>query len=81
MTTMTFTLTREVFEKCRRDLAAEGVQLVGDSGEMGRLGVKASFTFVEPTLTITILKSGFFSSQYIQSKIDYWFSQEGVQGE
>jgi hypothetical protein len=76
-TVQTFTLNRQQLEKIRIDLTNEGVQLVGDSGNIDKMGCKVKFEYVEPTLTVTVIHHPFLVSDgYVENKINTWFGQE-----
>jgi hypothetical protein len=74
---MQFQLTREQFEKCRGDLAAQGVSLTGDSGVINHSGCTVDFAYTEPTLTITVVHKPFIVSEsFVESQVSKWFSAE-----
>jgi hypothetical protein len=76
---MTLTVTREQLGFARAALAAQGIDVVGDSGLIEHRGVKASFNYVEPTLTIAIIEKPFYVSEsYAEGQIANWFNNQPV---
>lgn len=70
---MNFTLTRAQLEAKRAELAAKGVQLVGDSGEFTNRGVTVEFTYQEPTLNVEVKDSGPYPGFFVNHAIKGWF--------
>lgn len=67
-------ITRGDFEAKRQELAADGVELAGDSGEIDKDRVKLSFIYSEPELTITVLdKPLYYPAGKVESAIRDWF--------
>lgn len=58
--TMNYTLSREQFEKYRGVLSTKGIDLVGDSGYFDTHGFRGTFSYAEPTLTVTVTHEPFF---------------------
>jgi hypothetical protein len=65
-------MTRSQFEQARTKIAAKGVTLVGDAGEVTEAGVTLDFTFVEPKLSINILKCS-YPKFMVEHSIKGWF--------
>ena len=72
---LTFTLTRAQFEEGRAKCAANGVQFIGDSGDVEGHNVGIVFDYQEPTLTLTIEhKPLLYPESMVEAEIKNWFA-------
>lgn len=70
---MTFALTRQQLEAKRAELAAQGIQLEGDSGTVSKQGVTITFTYGEPSLIVTVTNYGGHPSFFVNHAVSSWF--------
>lgn len=75
--TFTFVMTRAQLEEARTKLASEGVNLVGDKGDVTHLGVVLHYVFTEPNLTITQTHKPYLIPQStVDNAVNGWFKEE-----
>lgn len=72
---LTFSLTREQFEAARARCASNGVNLIGDCGDVEGHKVGVTFNYVEPKLTLTVEhKPWIYPESEVESEITNWFA-------
>lgn len=73
-----FPMTREQFDARRAALAAKGIAITGDSGEIDQRGVRVRYAYDGAVLSLEVFKKPMLVTRgYVEGKITEWF-QEAV---
>lgn len=73
---MNISITPERFEAKRKELAAQGIDIKGESGRVEAHGVKVDYKYDGATLSLAVISKPFIiSTAAVEGRLKAWFTE------